>query len=114
VSIVGIPVYLHYCGGELEEVSYVLKSNGCCGDEEPMDDGCCQNEDYVVRFNPDFVFKKDIDLKTFDLATLFLVETPYLKANLPAIFNFQFSIFNFLRPPDLIQGAIIKVTSLRI
>jgi hypothetical protein len=47
----GIPVYLHYCGGELEEVSYLTKGKSCCSDEssndKPMD--CCNNEEYILR-----------------------------------------------------------------
>ena len=30
-----IPVFLHYCGGEVENVNFVIKgSTACCGEEE--------------------------------------------------------------------------------
>jgi hypothetical protein len=54
VTVTGVPVYNHYCGGELEEVSLLLKSNDCCGEEEE-DAGCCSNEDLYIRNAQDFV-----------------------------------------------------------
>jgi len=45
LSNIGIPVYYHYCGGELESVNAIFKSAGCCGEEEEEEDSdCCQNE----------------------------------------------------------------------
>jgi hypothetical protein len=42
-------VYYHYCGGELESVSALFKSDGCCGDEEEEEDNdCCKNETKVI------------------------------------------------------------------
>ena len=61
VSAIGIPVFLHYCGGELENVNYVLKGTTCCGEEEdskPMDDGCCKDEKLVIKNTTDFTLKQ--------------------------------------------------------
>jgi hypothetical protein len=44
----GIPVYFHYCGGELEKISYLVKSGNCCGDEEECSD-CCSDEGTVLH-----------------------------------------------------------------
>ncbi len=55
VTVTGVPVYNHYCGGELEEVSLLLKSNDCCGEDEEEDAGCCSDEDFYIRNAPDFV-----------------------------------------------------------
>lgn len=60
ITAVGIPVYFHYCGGELEKINYVLKSDGCCGDDEDSADAndCCKDENYVLKSNADFTFQK--------------------------------------------------------
>jgi hypothetical protein len=64
LSIIMLPIYLlatggmaiakHYCGGELEHVSFVGNSDCCCSDEacgdnsEASDEGCCKDEiDYL-------------------------------------------------------------------
>ena len=78
-TAIGIPVYKHYCGGELEKVSLLIKSNSCCGGEEDdMGDGCCANENTFVRCAPDFTFTKAVgsdfqitDLNLFTLAIRF-------------------------------------------
>ena len=44
INSIGIPVYYHYCGGELESVSALFKSEGCCGEEDDEENGCCANE----------------------------------------------------------------------
>jgi len=49
LAVSGIPVYLHYCGGELEEISYLTKTDSCCGEEESEDSDCCHNESLVLR-----------------------------------------------------------------
>ena len=56
LTVVGMPVYLHYCGGQVEEISYLIETNGCC-----------RNEGVVLQNAVDFT------LKTFD-AQLFQPE----------------------------------------
>lgn len=78
LTAVGLPVYLHYCGGQVEEVSYLIESNGCCGEEEP-DNDCCRNEGMVVQYDADFT------LKTF--TTDFVItalDVPYLARQVAA------------------------------
>jgi hypothetical protein len=48
ISNTGIPVYYHYCGGELESVNALFKSTSCCGDDEDENSDCCQNETKVL------------------------------------------------------------------
>jgi hypothetical protein len=58
-SNTGIPVYYHYCGGELESVSTLFKSSSCCGDDEDEDSGCCQNETKVFAQKSETSFQSD-------------------------------------------------------
>jgi hypothetical protein len=59
VSNIGIPVYYHYCGGELESVNALFKSSSCCGDDEDEDSGCCQNETKVLAQKSETSFQPD-------------------------------------------------------
>lgn len=56
MNSVGVPVYYHYCGGELESVSAVFKPDACCdGMEEEEDSDCCKNEVKVIaQFNDSY------------------------------------------------------------
>ncbi|HRG02101.1 MAG TPA: hypothetical protein PKZ75_13370 [Bacteroidia bacterium] len=115
MSTIGISVFSHYCGGELEEVALFSKPTSCCGeDEADMDDGCCKNEISHIAFQKDFTFYQLI--KDCKAPVLVL-----------AIFNFQNSIFNFngtleslmtvnkeFPPPKLVQSEIVSCSVLRI
>jgi hypothetical protein len=49
VNNIGLPVYYHYCGGELESVSALFKAGGCCGEAgEDQDSDCCKNETKII------------------------------------------------------------------
>lgn len=114
-TAIGIPVYMHYCGGELEKVSFLMKSNSCCGEEEEdMDDGCCADENSVARYAPDFTTKKintgaDILVPSTDLffTTIFITGFNLLHTNLITP-QFVFP------PPKLVQSEIVKLSVLRI
>jgi hypothetical protein len=114
-STVGVSVFSHYCGGELEKVALFSKPTSCCGgDESDMEDGCCKNEISHVAFQKDFTFYQLVkDCKAPVLAL--------------AIFNFQNSIFNFngtleslmtvnieFPPPKLVQSNIVSCSVIRI
>lgn len=44
VSVCGLTINKHFCGGELESVS-LIKQDSCCGEEtEDEASGCCQDE----------------------------------------------------------------------
>lgn len=54
INSVGVPVYYHYCDGELESVSALFKSDVCCGEmeTEEEDSDCCKNEVKIIaQFN---------------------------------------------------------------
>lgn len=114
-TAIGIPVYMHYCGGELETVSFVVKSDNCCGEEEEeMPEGCCDNENTFARYAPDFTAKKintgaDIQLPAIDLffTSLFNTEFNIAHTSLTA------SQFIF-PPPKHVQSDLVKLSVLRI
>lgn len=115
MSTIGVSVFSHYCGGELEHVTLFSKTTKCCGeDESDMEDGCCKNVVTHVAFQKDFTLSQaKSDYKVPVLAL--------------AIFNFQHSIFNFngtvdsyitlnkeYPPPNLVQHDIVSCSVLRI
>ncbi len=60
INNIGLPVYYHYCGGELESVNTLFKTGGCCGEmEEDEDSDCCKNETKIISQ------KSESDLNTF-------------------------------------------------
>jgi len=113
VSVAGIPIYLHYCGGELEEVSYLHKSGGCCGDEDSKeassDDGCCKDENLVLKNTTDFTLKK---LNNYDFVKT-CSELSY--TSLPFLY-FSFNMPEtpapgiFKSPPPGLQNKLIIAT----
>ena len=112
LSVVGIPVYLHYCGGQLEEVSYVTKSDSCCGGEEDdtKDNGCCENENLVLQNDIDFTIKQfhNYDfVKSF--CELFFVQIYFLT---PIIQTVESENHFFVEsPPPKVQNSLIISTS---
>ncbi len=106
---------MHYCGGELETVSFVVKSSSCCGgEEEDMDDGCCANENTFARYAPDFTAKK--------INTGSEIVVPSVNLIYYTLFQFEFKLSNvegeciscFVPPPKLLQSNLVKTSVLRI
>jgi hypothetical protein len=107
---------MHYCGGELEKISYLVKSNSCCGEEEEdteMND-CCEDENTFARYAPDFTAKKintgvDFVLPAFDLvySSIFHTETSCAESS-------SFLAEFLFPPPKLQQACLVSTSILRI
>ncbi len=67
VPTIGIPIFLHYCGGELEKINYLVNTRACCDgeDEEQAEatNGCCKNEQIVLINGSDFTFDSSYNYK---------------------------------------------------
>jgi hypothetical protein len=67
VPTIGVPIYLHYCGGELEKINYLVNTRACCDgeDEEQAEatNGCCKNEQIVLINGSDFTFDSSYNYK---------------------------------------------------
>lgn len=71
---IGIPVYYHYCGGELESINAMFKNDNCCGEEEEEDSDCCQNETKIITQKSESSFSHfNVNLKPdhIDLSGVF-------------------------------------------
>lgn len=110
ITVIGVPVYFHYCGGELEEISYLTKASSCCGEEEPEDDGCCKDESLIVKSSLDFTLKKSdsfLPLKT--VCDLFYVSVPFSELSFCNKFNAPSLKKEF--PPAPFQNTLLISTS---
>ena len=117
LTTMGVPVYLHYCGGELEKVSYLVKGKSCCGDDESdaamQDNGCCKDESYVVSAHQDFTFKQAAKFYPQIIQIGLLWTHPSIFTFIPEI-NIDPQSICDLWPPPNIQSKIINVSVLRI
>ncbi len=114
-TAIGIPVYMHYCGGELETVSFLVKDNTCCGEEEEeMPSGCCDNENTFARYAPDFTAKKINACSEIQIPTLDLIFTTTYTLNDLNLYTAFVSTDTNIPPPKLLQSDIIKTSVLRI
>ena len=117
LTVIGIPVYHHYCSGELETISYVVKSNSCCGEEEssePTDNGCCKDENLILKSSVDFTIK-DLNDYTFvkSFNQVFYILLPFSNSRQPIATNFN-SVYTEFPPPKLQHDLLISTSVLRI
>jgi hypothetical protein len=113
--VIGVPVYLHYCGGQLEKVNYMVKTSGCCedGDEDSQEDsGCCENEGSYVQNHTDFTLKL-VSLFTGHLPRLFVSEL-FSDYDFSLTQKTIVSLNRIFPPPDQYSESVISTTVLRI
>jgi hypothetical protein len=114
ITVVGIPVYFHYCGGELEKIDYLVKGSGCCDDDEQQgeENGCCKDEGKYLLNNPDFTIKDSDQLKSVKMFTqMFSFKLPFKISLVTPAFTFAFT--ERKKAPPSVLG-VISVTVLRI
>lgn len=113
VSAIGIPVFLHYCGGEIENVNFVVKgSTACCGQEEdsqPVDDGCCKDEKLVIKNTIDFTLKQINNDLVKSSCQLFYVSSSFFEENLKT--PQKLNTISIEAPPPKLQASLIISTS---
>jgi hypothetical protein len=112
VSAIGVPVYLHYCQGELEQVSYLVKGNSCCGESDgnAMQNDCCKDENIIIKHNPNFTFNQSNNAYfQKSVCNLFYFSFSVLKINFQH--NYFLPSISFESPPTKIQNTLIISTS---
>ena len=117
ITVIGIPVYYHYCGGELEEINYVLKSNSCCGGEEDdsaeENNGCCKDENIILKSNTDFTLKSSDDYifsKDSDVAYIAL---PF-QSSIKRLISFPSFVYANAPQARVQHSLVISTSVLRI
>jgi hypothetical protein len=113
LSAVGIPIYLHYCGGELEKINVVMKSESCCGGEEDdtqTSGDCCKDENVFIQNTIDFTFKQGFHgsfIKTS--SQLFYLPLPFTAAAQAELG--PLAIQHLELPPPRLQNTLLISTS---
>ena len=118
ITVIGIPVYYHYCGGQLEQITYVIKSNSCCEGEEDdsqeASNGCCKDENVILKSDVDFTIKDLNDyafVKTF--SEVFYIVLPF-SISLPEVQLTLTPSYFEPPPPKLHQDLLVSTFVLRI
>jgi len=117
LSTVGVSVFSHYCGGELEKVTLFSKTKSCCGDQEESDmgeDGCCKNELVHVSFQKDFTFYTLVNSIKAPIHELFIIKPDFNMAPLTSATAIFLSIDKKVHPPNLVQQDIVESSVIRI
>jgi hypothetical protein len=117
MSTVGVCVFSHYCGGELEKVTVFTETNSCCDGEEESgmsDDGCCKNESVHLTFQKDFTFYTVAsDLKAPE-NQLFIVPAFINDLSVSQKESNHFLSLKNIHPPNLVQHEIVSSSVMRI
>jgi hypothetical protein len=116
ISLLGMPVYFHYCGGELEDISYFMKADGCCEGEDNSGEGpddCCSNEDLYVVNSADFTAKSSSGIMPLKMLGELACLPVLSYSDLLSKFSVRASQFSE-RPPGILQDHIITTSVLRI
>lgn len=117
LSTIGVSVFSHYCGGELEKVSLFTKTKSCCGEQDESDmgeDGCCKDEIAHVSFQKDFTFYTLIKTIKAPVHELFLIKPDFNLAPLRSVISSFLSIDKKVHPPNLVQQDIVESSVIRI
>jgi hypothetical protein len=111
--VIGIPVYLHYCGGELENINYVMKGTSCCGeDESSATDGCCKDENLILKSTTDFTLRAFAQHDfTNACCLLFTVPFPF---TMSGVLRGDITVAKVFPPPRLRHNLLMSVSVLRI
>lgn len=116
VSVMGIPVYMHYCGGTLEKVDFVTKGTSCCGGDEMEDesDSCCKDEQILIKNSQDALVKQHQRLIKLN------TETAYFYSSAPVFNSHPLGLSNAsgfsirTKPPADQSIQVISTVILRI
>lgn len=117
LSTVGVSVFSHYCGGELEKVTLFSKTKSCCGDEEEVDmedDGCCKDEIVHVAFQKDFTFYTLVKSIKAPVKELFIIQPDFNLVFYKTHIADFLSIDEKVHPPNLVQHDIVSCSVMRI
>jgi hypothetical protein len=116
LSTVGVSVFSHYCGGELEKITLFSKTKSCCDgeEEEETEDGCCKNELVHVSFQKDFTFYTFIKSIKAPIVELFIIKPDFNLAPLKSFIADFLSIDRKVHLPNLVQQDIVETSVIRV
>lgn len=117
VTVIGIPVYIHYCGGELERINYMVKGDSCCGDEDEGcndESDCCKDENLVLKSSLDFTFKSFDDHQLVKSVNESLFVELFYQVQAEKTIAIKTVGSEDPPPPERQQGKIVETSVIRI
>lgn len=116
MSTVGVSIFSHYCGGELEKITLFSKTKSCCGEETEadMEDGCCKNESIHLAFQKDFTFYSVAKNLKAPVNQLFILSSLINHISALNLVNSSFLNYKRVHPPNLMQDEIVSSSIMRI
>lgn len=106
----GIPVFFHYCDGDLATISFFEKGDGCCGDEAAKDMDCCSTDITILQQHSDFTAqteKHNLVVTAVPLATIqWIASVVFVTPKLVTVF--------IDTPPPPLQSTWLQTFLLRI
>lgn len=115
ITAAGIPVYAHYCGGELESINYLVKGSSCCGEEEEESSkDCCKDENHILKSSVDFTYKSFGQHILIKAVNDLLITTLFYPVHSTEVTNDCYLANNIPLPPKLQSGALIATSVIRI
>ncbi|MUP39391.1 HYC_CC_PP family protein [Labilibaculum euxinus] len=107
VVTTGITVSIHYCGGNVKDVSFLAAPKACC--EIPQ--GCCHNEVFTVKIENDFsISSYTFDFEQLEVALPVLIEL--IKVETPI--NVRKNFVEYIVPPPKIQTVLSRLQNYRL
>ncbi len=106
----GIPVFFHYCDGDLETISFFEKGSGCCGDEEATDMDCCSTDLSIIQQHSDFTSHSE--KASLDLTGVPLIIIQWFQSTISSESNLVVPVID--TSPETVQSKQIKTFLLRI
>lgn len=112
VSVCGLTINKHFCGGELESVTLIKQGSCCEGEESGIADDCCANETIYLSNKTETLkssFKLSFDRQFSDSVIRYTSET-LLSVLFPESFNKRF----FKEKPPFLKVDLASLMVLRI
>ena len=100
VSVIGVALSLHFCGGELSAVHFFAKANACKGCkavEKTVDSKCCKNTTIDAKIKDSHQSSVKVNLPKNYGTQLFL--TPFLSEIVASLLPDLFSKIENKAPP---------------
>ena len=109
VSIVGLSINTHYCGGKLAGISIYLPATCGCGNIE-MPSDCCSNEQQILQLDEEY----QPVIQAVNFSPKLLAELPGDLSNLFRVSTYSPADFLNYKPPLIERDLTVLVQSFLI
>ncbi|HQQ94635.1 MAG TPA: hypothetical protein PLQ93_08785 [Bacteroidia bacterium] len=115
-SMLGVPVYFHYCDGTLEQINILSKGKTCCSDDSGQDSDamdCCKDEQIVLKGTNEALLKPLEQLKKLNACDVLVLPVGFLNLAFRPVYTAP-QLLPFENPPPNHRLQLISTFVLRI